>query len=82
MCAVQGCRVYADPIKCCLDDGILLGVHCPTFLVACTRFDVVLLSDATNIKTMGHVPGSTIVACGKYPFILDDHSTHLVSQAC
>ncbi len=81
MCAVQGCRIYAYAVKCCLDDSILFGVHCPAFLVACAGFYVILLPDAANVETMGHVPGSTIITSGKYSFVFDDHSSDLIPQA-
>lgn len=64
-----------------LYDRVLFGMYRPAFLMVGTGCNVVLLSNTSNVQTVFHVAGCTVVSSGKDTFVANDHGPDLVAEA-
>jgi len=79
--AVQDGAFHADTIQGGLNNGILFSMKAAAQFMPFSRRNSLFLPNTTNIQAMPDIGGRAVVAGCDDPFIPDDNSSHLSSQA-
>ena len=64
-----------------LDDGVLLGMHCPADLVSGAGGDVVLISQAAKFQTVSGPGRGAVITCGQDVLVFDRDGPDMMPPA-